>query len=433
MSTARFVPSRVSDLTADQTDATISVGAGGSSGDLIIKTNGAERGRFTFATGSGGDLQVGALLSGGLNSSSSGTRLMASTPYVYNGGYTGPVSGFQAQATILGTSPSGPTIRFQGFTSYVQDAATVVNKTITGMSRSGTTVTVTTSAAHGLSAGDSIAIYGVTHTFNAEINGQFVIVSTPLTTTFTVTLAGLSSGSYTSGGTVTNRGAIYGYFFRVNPAVARGGLTGTAAHGDDIGAFVTYNSAVSGSSAVAAGDNIYVAHNASVTDGTSEWFTGLSVAANVDYGVVLSGTVNKYGVDLNTTYGAGAVPLRLPNAGFIWARKADNSTDVQLLGLNSSNFLALGGTNVVAISFNADLTLLGHNLILDTSTGTKIGTSTSHKLSFWNKATIVQPTTSIVGATRVGGGGTTVTTTDTYGGYTLAQLAAILINTGLAA
>jgi hypothetical protein len=80
-----------------------------------------------------------------------------------------------------------------------------------------------------------------------------------------------------------------------------------------------------------------------------------------------------------------------------------------------------------------DVTISAHNIITDTSTGLKLGTATSQKLAFWNKTPIVQPTTGITGATRVGGGGTTVTTTDTFGGYTLAQLAAALINTGLVA
>lgn len=73
------------------------------------------------------------------------------------------------------------------------------------------------------------------------------------------------------------------------------------------------------------------------------------------------------------------------------------------------------------------------NLIFNTTTGTKIGTATGQKIAFWNKTPIIQPTTAITGATRVGGAGTTVTTTDTYGGYTIAQIAAALVNTGILA
>jgi hypothetical protein len=73
------------------------------------------------------------------------------------------------------------------------------------------------------------------------------------------------------------------------------------------------------------------------------------------------------------------------------------------------------------------------NLAVGTTTGTKIGTATSQKLAFWNKTPIVQPTTGITGATRVGGGGTTVTDTDTFGGYTLAKIAQALIDIGILA
>lgn len=73
------------------------------------------------------------------------------------------------------------------------------------------------------------------------------------------------------------------------------------------------------------------------------------------------------------------------------------------------------------------------NLILGTSTGNKIGTATSQKIGFWNATPIVQPTTAVAAATRVGGGGTTVTDTDTFDGYTIAQVVKALRNSGLLA
>lgn len=75
----------------------------------------------------------------------------------------------------------------------------------------------------------------------------------------------------------------------------------------------------------------------------------------------------------------------------------------------------------------------GANIQLATTTGTKIGTATSQKLSFWNATPIVQPTTAVAGATRVGGAGTTVTDTDTFDGYTIAQVVKALRNAGLLA
>jgi hypothetical protein len=73
------------------------------------------------------------------------------------------------------------------------------------------------------------------------------------------------------------------------------------------------------------------------------------------------------------------------------------------------------------------------DMIFGTTTGSKIAQATNQKFAFWGKTPIVQPTNAIAGAARVAGGGTTITDTDTFGGYTIAQLAAIIINTGLGA
>jgi hypothetical protein len=73
------------------------------------------------------------------------------------------------------------------------------------------------------------------------------------------------------------------------------------------------------------------------------------------------------------------------------------------------------------------------NMAFNATTGTKIGTATTQKLAFWNKTPIVQPTTAITGATRVHNTSTAIHTDDTFGGYTLQQIAAALINTGILA
>lgn len=73
------------------------------------------------------------------------------------------------------------------------------------------------------------------------------------------------------------------------------------------------------------------------------------------------------------------------------------------------------------------------NMVFNTTTGTKIGTATTQKIAFWNATPIVQPATGGAAATRVGGGGTTVTDTDTFDGYSIAQVVRALRNTGLLA
>jgi len=73
------------------------------------------------------------------------------------------------------------------------------------------------------------------------------------------------------------------------------------------------------------------------------------------------------------------------------------------------------------------------NLILGTTTGTKIGTATSQKIGFWNATPIVQPTTAVTASTLVSNLGTTLTDTDTFDGYTLKQIVKALRNTGILA
>lgn len=62
--------------------------------------------------------------------------------------------------------------------------------------------------------------------------------------------------------------------------------------------------------------------------------------------------------------------------------------------------------------------------------GLRIGGSSSALVGLWGATPIVQPTTAVAAATRVGGGGTTLTDTDTFDGYTLAQIVKALRNIG---
>lgn len=92
------------------------------------------------------------------------------------------------------------------------------------------------------------------------------------------------------------------------------------------------------------------------------------------------------------------------------------------------NSTGLGAMTVDGITF-----VDTGNIVTNATTGTKICTATSQKLSFWNKTPIVQPTTGITGATFVANSGTAVNDASTFGGYTLAKIAAALINAGLLA
>lgn len=73
------------------------------------------------------------------------------------------------------------------------------------------------------------------------------------------------------------------------------------------------------------------------------------------------------------------------------------------------------------------------NISFNTTTGTKIGTATTQKLSFWNKTPIIQPTNAIAAAAFVANTSGIADDTATFGGYTIGQIAAALINTGILA
>lgn len=98
---------------------------------------------------------------------------------------------------------------------------------------------------------------------------------------------------------------------------------------------------------------------------------------------------------------------------------ATASARVHVVGSGASSGTALLVTNstpttILKVDNNQDL-YLG-------SSGGKVG--------MFGTAPIVKVTTAIAGATIVSGGGTTVTTTDTFGGYTIAQVVQALVNYG---
>jgi hypothetical protein len=76
-------------------------------------------------------------------------------------------------------------------------APAAITANISNTQRSGFTATITTSAAHGLSANQGVVIAGAT---NSAFNGTFVIVSVPTATTFTYQTA--ASGTITSASSV---------------------------------------------------------------------------------------------------------------------------------------------------------------------------------------------------------------------------------------
>jgi hypothetical protein len=97
---------------------------------------------------------------------------------------------------------------------------------------------------------------------------------------------------------------------------------------------------------------------------------------------------------------------------------------------NGSNTTTLGNTSTTNNYIYGNFNIIDKNIILGTTTGTKIGTATSQKLSLWNATPDVQPTTAITAAAFVANTSGIVDDTATFGGYTLGQIVAALKRIG---
>ena len=111
-------------------------------------------------------------------------------------------------------------------------------------------------------------------------------------------------------------------------------------------------------------------------------------------------------------------------------------------GLTASSLLACYNTYTsttsyerVAFSWSANVCTLTteKGSAGGTLRGLKIGDAATALLGFYGVTPIVQPATSVAASTRVGGGGTALTDSDTFDGYTLAQVVKALRNLGFLA
>jgi len=219
--------------------------------------------------------------------------------------------------------------------------------------------------------------------------------------------------------------------------------------------------------------------NPTITNNSASGF----VAAQTISGTISAGANNALhiGLNLNTTFSAGAFtgtnfydiqftrnnPLVNYSSGELTFRSAGtsnfvlasgaggflstkgklggvtggavNSLDVQgdsYFGGSTTAPTASARVHIVGASATTGTALLVTNstpttiLRVDNNQDLYLGSSAG-KVGFYAVTPILRPTTGIAGATRVGGAGTTVTTTDTYGGYTIAQMAQAMINLGL--
>lgn len=115
-------------------------------------------------------------------------------------------------------------------------------------------------------------------------------------------------------------------------------------------------------------------------------------------------------------------------------RSAYDASNFASFTTASNGDLTIGLTGTTpTVKFSTKVQLSDVDLILGTTTGSKIGSTSSQKLAFWGKTPIVQPTTAIARTVHTSVGGTVINDNDTFGGYTLDQAITALINCGILA
>ena len=188
--------------------------------------------------------------------------------------------------------------------------------------------------------------------------------------------------------------------------------------------------------------------------GTRQWATGAITdqrefyIGSCAYSFVAASTItNAYGLYVEAaTAGTNATITNNWAAGFSGNIEVAGNIDVtggnRLISSTGGGLrlgAASGNTVRLDISGTASLTASSTQItlrdpmdfVLGTTTGTKFGTATSQKLSFWNATPIVQPTTAVTAATFVANAGTAVNDASTFDGYTIGQVVKALRNTGL--
>lgn len=237
----------------------------------------------------------------------------------------------QAHGTLGNGAFSFGVANLVGDDSFVANTVPVV----TGCANNGSGLIRVTCTGHGFATGDQIAVYGVTGT--VEANGAWIATVIDVNT---FDLQGSAfTNAYVSGGNATNRPGLYGFYSAVKPHQPRGGLTGTAAHGDDICGYGAENQSTNNSTA---GSAFLVNTNAASFTG-DQWHSGFQIEAQTKNGLVFVGNVSAYGIDFRAGGTTPAIPLytsgliRFTNNDGVWARNAADSTDVALFRFNASN------------------------------------------------------------------------------------------------
>lgn len=132
--------------------------------------------------------------------------------------------------------------------------------------------------------------------------------------------------------------------------------------------------------------------------------------------------------------GTGTIELNTNSVDSTWinqAIKAKSGQTGDLTQWRNSSGTTIAYVSAAGLASFAGLSIVdANNIAVGSTTGTKIGTSNTQKLGFWNATPIVQPTTAIAAATFVANTSGIADDTATFDGYTIGQIVKALRNMG---
>ncbi len=183
-----------------------------------------------------------------------------------------------------------------------------------------------------------------------------------------------------------------------------------------------------------------------------------SASANAVTAGRLGATTPAFQVDASTATSITGIKIKSAASGNGVALSAIGETNVALtIDANGSGTITIGGTSTGAVTITPATTITGaltcsstvsvgdnmtmanaKNIILNASTGTKIGTATTQKLGFFNAAPVVQPAANTDTTTAAAGSVTGVFLNTTFNGggtaaYSIGGMCAALKALGLLA
>ncbi len=302
------------------------------------------------------------------------------------------------EGRAIGTSltyPGYPSDPSYGLVVSMSDHWNVVSQTITGAANNGSGLIRLTVTGHAFLTGDSVAVGNVVGT--TEANGGWIVTKIDANH---VDLQGSTfSNAYVSGGKISNRPFIYGAFIGIGPLVGRldqPDLEGTAANGSDAVGVGVFNN---GYGLATAAFNIN--RNSSGFPSTDmEWMGGYSVEANVIWPFRATGAIQNAGLSFeDATFVGGASQIVLKNdVPAISIENAAGSAYLEVFRLNALDKLVIGPAGVLSriqLASSTDFlwsTNWDENVHLNfgTTSGSKIGQTSSHKFAFWGATPVAQ-------------------------------------------